>query len=285
LFLCLLFSTKVCSLNKKQENDKFVYLRYTLQKIKMEIEKYSESGDPIYNYENAKPKEFTPAFGDGENIEAISNHIEMHVGKIESVFHEILSDLVHIDVHWVKPTDELPYNVLVTSGMSDLPMNTPEGIGVSKHIELCVLLPKDWKLTAEDYSLMEDVFKDENNYWPVRWLKIIARFPHEYDTWVGHGHTIPNGENADPFSDNTQLGCMILFPSISLSGDFFELKINDNKIINFYCLYPLYKEEMDFKLKKGADALIEKFEKFNIFDDIDINRKNTCLKKGLFGLW
>lgn len=251
----------------------------------MSLKKYSASGDPIYNYENAEPKEFSPAFGDEENIEAITNHIEKHVGKIESVFHELVSDIVHIDVHWVKPTEELPYNILITSGMSDLPMKVPEEFEVNKHIELCMLLPEVWNLEAKSYEDMAEVFKDENNYWPIRWLKNIARFPHEYDTWVGYGHTIPNGADAEPFADNTKLGCMILFPSLTLSDDFFELKINAEKEINFYCLYPIYKEEMNFKLKKGSDALISKFEKNNIYDVLDINRTNTCLKKGLFGLW
>ncbi|MFM2393256.1 MAG: hypothetical protein RLZZ546_1238, partial [Bacteroidota bacterium] len=61
----------------------------------------SESGNPIYRYDNVKPKEFTPAFGDGENMVAISKHIEQNIGEIELVFHEVVSDLVHIDVHWV----------------------------------------------------------------------------------------------------------------------------------------------------------------------------------------
>lgn len=251
----------------------------------METQEFSDSGAPIYRYDHVQPKEFTPAHGDGENIEAISEHIESHIGKIESVFHEIVSDLVHIDIHWVKPSEKFPFHTLVTSGMSDMPMTVPEGLEDHKYSELCVLLPGDWNIGGENYQTTEEAFKDEKNYWPVRWLKIIARFPHEYNTWVGHGHTIPNGNNADPFADNTGLGCMLLFPSISLGNQFFQLKVNDEKSIHFYCLYPLYKEEMEFKLKKGADALIDKFEKYNVTDVVDIKRRNTCLKKGLLGLW
>lgn len=132
---------------------------------------------------------------------------------------------------------------------------------------------------------MKETFEDENNYWPVRWLKIIARFPHQYDTWVGWDHTIPNGENAEPFSDTTKMGCLMLYPAISLPQEFFELKISDGKSINFYCLYPLYKEEMLFKIKNGSEALMDKFVKKGVPDVVDINRPNTCLKKGLFGLW
>ncbi|WP_224994400.1 suppressor of fused domain protein [Cesiribacter sp. SM1] len=245
----------------------------------------SLSGSPVYRYEHVQPKEFTPAIGDGENIEAISNHIEKHVGTIASVFHEIVSDLVHIDVHWVKPSASFPFHTLVTSGMSDKPMTVPEGMEEHQYAELCILLPADWEINGDGLKLMEEVFRDEKNYWPVRWLKIIARFPHEYNTWVGWGHTIPNGENAAPFAENTALGCMLLMPAVSLPTEFLELKINDHKTINFYCLYPLYKEEMEYKLNKGSDALLGKFEKYNISNVVDINRPNTCRKKGFLGLW
>jgi len=244
------------------------------------------SEDPIFfRYADLKPKEFTPAIGDYQNIEAISNHIEKHIGKIESVYHEIISDLVHIDVHWVKPSKKFPFHTLVTSGMSDRPMNVPEEFDDRKYAELCVLLPKDWQIDATIHLTLEETFIDENGYWPVHWLKFIARLPHQYDTWVGHGHTISNGEDVEPLAENTKLCCMFLYPSITLGKDFFNLKINEHKTVKFYCLYPLYKEEMDFKLKNSADALIDKFEKYNISDVIDINRRNTCVKKGFLGLW
>ncbi len=78
---------------------------------------------------------------------------------------------------------------------------------------------------------------------------------------------------------------MVLFSNLSIGKDFGELKINDEKAISFYCLYPLYKEEMELKLRKGTEALISGFEKFVVTDIVDIDRPNTCKKKGLFGLW
>ncbi|WP_288883017.1 suppressor of fused domain protein [Pedobacter panaciterrae] len=245
----------------------------------------TSGGSNVHRYENHIPKGFEPAIGDGDNIDAISNHIEKHVGKIESVFHEIVSDKVHIDVHWVKPTEHRPYHTLVTSGMSDKPMNVPEEADNLQYAELCVLLPSSWKINAESYALMEEVFSDENNYWPVRWLKSIARFPHEYDTWIGPYHTIPNGEKAEPFSENTKLGCMFVFPSNNLPSEFTQLEISENKVINFYSLYPTYKEEMNYKLNKGSDALLDKFREFRVSSVIDVNRINTCARKKFLGLW
>lgn len=250
----------------------------------MNEQEKSESGSPVYRYSEHQENKFTPATGDGESIDAISDHIEKHVGEIESVFHEIISDQVHIDVHWVKPTTEKPFHVLVTSGMSDKAMNVPAEIDAPRYLELCVLLPGDWKMGGKNGETMENVFSDENIYWPVRWLKTIARFPHSYNTWIGWGHTIPNGEEAEPFANSTKLGCMILLPSITLPVEFAELK-TPKKTINFLCLYPLYKEEMQFKLKHGSDKLLEKFERHAIYDIIDPKRKNVCQKKGLFGLW
>jgi hypothetical protein len=248
-------------------------------------EEITSGGSRIHRYENHISKEFEFAIGDGDNIEAISNHIEKHVGKIEFVFHEVISDQVHIDVHWVKPSSDRPYHTLITSGMSDKPMKVPQGAEDMAYAELCVLLPADWNINAESYALMEEVFSEENNYWPVRWLKKTARFPHEYDSWIGACHTLPNGEGADPFSENTKLGCMFICPSISLSPEFRQLKINDNKLINFYALYPIYKEEMNYKLNNGSDALLDKFEQFEVSDIININRVNACVRKKFLGLF
>lgn len=110
------------------------------------------------------------AAGRGSLLEQISAHIERHLGPIEMVFHEIVSDTVHIDVHWVKPTRDFPFARLVTSGMSDLPMSVPEDSGAPAHLELMITLPGQWRFD-------EDALDDERWYWPVGLLKALARFP------------------------------------------------------------------------------------------------------------
>ncbi|PXY02230.1 hypothetical protein DF185_06175 [Marinifilum breve] len=236
----------------------------------------SESGSPIYRYENVQPKEFEPATGDS-SIEEISNHIEKYVGKIETVFHEIISDQVHIDIHWVKPTKERPFHTLITSGMSDKPMTTPEDVVDADFAELSICLPEEWKISEED-------FKDEKNYWPIRWLISMARFPHEYDTWLGWGHTLPNGDPAVPFAENTELNTMLLLPTIVFGEGFHELKLKE-KSINFYTLIPLYNEEVELKMRKGVEALFDGFDKYGVTDILDIHRPNTTKKKKWLGLF
>lgn len=250
----------------------------------MSEEEKSESGSPVFRHE-AKEEGFVPAHGDEANIQAISDHIEKHIGPIESVFHEILSHLVHIDVHWVKATKERPYHAFITSGMSDIPMHVPEGLEDQAFAEVLILLPADWGIEGGVGKTMDEVFEDELNYWPIGWLKSIARFPHEYETYMGWGHSVPNGEHAEAFAPNTEMGCMLLLPAIDLPVDFFELKIHEGKTIRFYGLYPIYKEEMEFKLKKGTDALVRKFDKYEVSGILNPTRVNTCKKKGFLGLW
>ena len=241
------------------------------------------TGDPILRHSELKRQDFEPASGDS-HLDEISDHIEKYLGTVESVLHEIISSIVHIDILYIKPSDRYPFNILVTSGVSDKPMTVPQGAEDHRFAELLILLPRDWPLEFENFKVLSETI-DETAYWPIRWLKTIAMFPHSYDTWVGWGHTIPNGENAEPLADNTKLGCILLMPSISIPIDFYKLTTQDGKAIEFFCLYPLYKEEMEYKLKNGTDKLLDKFDKYGVKDLINSQRPNTCIKKGLFGLW
>lgn len=237
----------------------------------------SESGSPIYRYRENDRNKFQIPSEEG-NLEEISNHIEKYAGKIEMVFHELISDQVHIDLHWVKPTAERPYHTLVTSGMSNKPMTTPAEMNNFRYAELSICLPADWKISQE-------AFEDEENYWPLRWLKILSRFPHEYNTWLGYGHTIPNGNPPAPFSGRTNLNTMILLPSILFNPEFHTLKISEEKTIHFYTIYPLYMEEVDLKMRKGAEALFDGFERIGLTDVLETDRENSVKRKKLFGLF
>jgi hypothetical protein len=239
-----------------------------------EPSEFSESGNPIYRY-GEREKPFEPTTGDEQNIEVISNHIEKHVGAVDWVFHELVSDLVHIDVHIVAPTPERNYYTLITSGMSDRPMKAPEGAEGLRFGELMICLPPDWKLTQED-------FKDERNYWPVRTLKFLARMPHEYDTWLSFDHTVPNGDPPEKFPGTDFCCALIGLPSM-FPQEFWKFQVAPDKEILFYVIMPIYREEMELKLKKGADALWELFDKHNVSELVDVKRKNVGKKfLGLF---
>lgn len=231
----------------------------------------SESGSPIYRYEQKK-RDFEFAIGDSENIDRISDHIEAHIGPVANVFHEMISDLVHIDIHVVEPSPERNCYTLVTSGMSDRAMKVREGCEDFKFSELMISLPPDWPMTQASWE-------DEANYWPIHMLKFLARFPHVYETWLWSMHTIPNGDPPAPFAPNTQMTGVILLPPVMLPPSFWELVISPEKTIHFHALIPLHSDEMDLKLKSGAEALFEGFKKYSVTEILDPRRASVVAKK------
>ena len=154
-------------------------------------------------------------------------------------------------------------------------MTTPPEVAVPRYIELMMTLPADWKL---DQSALED----ENWYWPIGFLKYFARLPHKYQTWLGWGHTIPNGDPAETYAPNTKLCGSIILPSVTVPDKFHTLRIDDDKEITFYAVVPLFDEEMNLKLRLGSDELLDRLGKKGITDVISLNRTNVAKKR--FGI-
>jgi hypothetical protein len=234
----------------------------------------SLSGDPVEHYRDG-PTTFEPPRGEPA-LDAITQHITQYLGPIDGLFHELISDAVHIDVHHVAPNKLRPYHTLVTSGMSDLPMNVPASTDVPRHVELMVTLPPAWRVD-------QDAFADDNWYWPVRQLKTLARFPHKYDTWIGAGHTVTNGDPMQPLAACTALCGAIFLPPLAVPEAFKQLRVSDGKTVHFLAVVPLYEEEMALKLRDGANALIERLRKHGVTDMIAPTRRNVGRK--VFGLF
>lgn len=238
----------------------------------------SGSGAPVHRYTDRK-RDFELAIGDPAGIDRINEHIERHLGPVATVLHELISDLIHLDVHVVDPTPQRNYYTLVTSGMSDRAMNAPEGHSNFRYSELLICLPPTWPLTQEAWS-------NEEHYWPIRWLKMIGRFPHEHDTWLWAFHSVPNGEPARPFAPNTKLTGVVLVPPVTTDPAFRELRIDGTKTIHFHALVPLTSAEMRLKLDKGAEALFEGFEKHHVSELLDIGRRCTISRtSSWFSFW
>jgi hypothetical protein len=238
----------------------------------------SPSGQPIYRHRDLLPDNPDGLrTGDPELIDAISAHIAAHVGKIDNVFHELFSPHVHIDVHHVAPSPERPFHVLVTSGMSERPMKTPEAANEFRYAELLICLPESWPIS-------QATFVDEAHYWPVRWLKQLARLPHEYGSWFGFGHSIPNNDPPEPLADGTRLCGWLLLPPLVFGGKFQTLTLPDGRVIHFWSLIALHEDEMTYKLKHGAEGLLEFFDEGGVSDVLD-PRRPSCVPARKKGWW
>ncbi|WP_243017066.1 DUF2185 domain-containing protein [Clostridium sp. AM18-55] len=206
---------------------------------------HSDNDDTQDEEEFSNPEVYTE-----EEMEAVEGHIEQYFGKVENVFHELVSPDIHVDICIVPPTEERDYYTLVTMGMGAHRMNVPEELAEYKleRAELAIALPADWKLDQES-------MKDEKWYWPIRLLKSLARLPIASDTWLGFGHTMDNKEN---FAENTKLRAAILTGPQSTEEGGEVCTLPGGEEVNFYQVIPLYEDELDYKLEHDVDALLNK---------------------------
>ena len=237
-----------------------------------ETEEYSPGGSAIYRYQTPEDQGFRPPEDVCVSTEAIEKHMEgIFPGWQGFVYHEIVSDLVHIDVHVLR-SPEGDCQLLYTTGMSDLPMNLPEEIADRedlKYAELYMLLPGDWDLGGVGASTQDLPYE---RFWPIRMLTFLARFPHEYQTWLGWGHTIPNGPDYTPVCDGLGFGGAVL-DSLSAVP---PLTTEEGREISFYLLIPAYKEEIEYKLKYGMEELSRRFAEGKLPVVLNVHRPNLC---------
>lgn len=203
-------------------------------------------------------------------LNKISAYIEQQYGTYDEVMHEMVSLDIHLDVAMVPPTDEQPYYKLVTMGAGAYKMNVPKEYKPFKleRAEYVIFLPKDWNVKSNN----------EEDYWPIRMLKDVARLPIYTDSWLTYGHTVQMNEDASPVAENTGFNSCVLMGSIGKNNQGVDpLKLGLlGKTVNFYQIYPLYNEEMEFKLEHSLDELSEKISDDDLDPIININRKNYC---------
>ncbi|WP_203706600.1 suppressor of fused domain protein [Asanoa iriomotensis] len=197
--------------------------------------------------------------------EAIDRHIDQYFGPVEFVYHEFASHLVGVHIYVVAPTEERPYRTLVTSGMSELPMTVPAGHGISPYAELMISLPDDWPLT-EGSGLGEPAG------WPLRLLKQIARLPHEYGTWIGEWHSVPNGDPAEPYDADTAFAGVVVTPMLRVAPEARTIEVGNGARIALHALIPLHPDELAVKLERGTDALIEVLDRGRLTELLDPRR-------------
>ena len=215
------------------------------------------------------------AGGRSERSRAIAAHVERYLGPIRHTYADTDAD-TPIDVLHVGPTEERRYHTLITSGMSDRAMAVPAGTDAPRYLELMSTLPKAWDFgtgaTEEGASL-----------WPLRLLRRLSRWPQQANSWLGWGHTVPNGDPPEAFAPDTRLCGVIIVPSLVVPRRFYELATED-RTVTFYSVVPLYKEEIELKAEIGMERLLEKLIDREIDDVIQPRRKNVARRR-LLGLF
>jgi hypothetical protein len=237
----------------------------------------SPGGSEIYRHE-ARERKLEPAAGDELLVQAMDRHLDRTFGDHEGmVFHELVSDLVHIDVHFVPPAGSRAWTTLLTSGMAERPMSVPEGLEDYRYAELVLALPSEWPLE-------ERAFGNEANYWPVRLLKELARLPHEYDTFLWYGHTVPHGDPPEPYARGTKLCCALVGRPALIDEEHESFRVPDGREVHLYGVYPLHRDEMDLKLEQGDEQLWARLADAGVTELVDPRRESVVgRRRRLFG--
>lgn len=198
---------------------------------------------------------------------ALDYHIDRFFNNEDVVvWKDKRSDEQRIDIFHIKPNEERNYNLLLTFGMSRQPMNVPAGFEQFSYGELAIILPVDWDLSSEG-------LKDPNNYWPVLWLKNLARIPVQDNSWLCYGHSIPHGNPSKQIAD-TEFEGVVIMDSATLPEEFQEMKLGDDALY-IYTVIPVYPEEMEYKIKNDINSLRNAFADARIPDIIWVDRPTS----------
>lgn len=203
-----------------------------------------------------------------EPTEAIASHLDERFTSDEiTVYHEMVSPDFHLDVCFVQ-SEKYNFNILLTAGMSTLEMTVPpdvENPQEYKFAELMLLLQKS--------VAFGEVTGDNPNDWLIDMLKENARFPHHYDTWLTIGHTLQATAGMEPYEEHTEYTGVVILPSVNFDEDFTTLLAGENRI-NIYSVFPLYADEMNYKIENGYNALLDRLIAKNAKEVFNNNRES-----------
>lgn len=206
-----------------------------------------------------------------KEMDKVSAYIEQQYGESELVGHEMVSPDIHCDIVIVNPTEEQPYYKLVTMGAGAYQMNVPKELksDVCNRAEYVIFLPEDWNLQSDK----------EEDYWPIRMLKTVARLTINTEDWLYYGHTVNLTDDGRPVAQNTKFNSCVLLPSMNKEGQMVKpLKLGMfGKKVAFIQIFPLYQEELEYKMEHSLDEMMEMYGDEMISDLIvNIHRKNFC---------
>ena len=163
-----------------------------------------------------------------------------------------------MQIHLLAPTPEEPYYVAYTVGMSANLMEMDNmahnrQYGYLRSAELMMYLPADWPMAGMLARAAEEE-PPRAVCWPLRMLYRLACMPEKCHTWLGDGHSIPNGDPPKALADNTKFCGAVLYLPADQNGPKVvqPVPVRTSKKVMLYVVVPVYEDEMDMKLKKGA---------------------------------
>lgn len=153
----------------------------------------------------------------------------------------------------------VPVTIVMTNGLSDYTMPVSEKWKGREHTELFFCLPTYWDLDDHD---------NPNCGWIYDWIFRLEQFVGEKQTWFGPGHTIPCGSPPAKISP-LMLEEYFIFLDPIFTADVMKPLESEGKTVHFLSIVPLFGDELDYKMGKGAHKLIRKFVSRKIDERLD----------------
>lgn len=204
-----------------------------------------------------------------EEYQHFLGYIKRNFGEADKVYIGDKSSDIRVDILIIPPTEKSNYYKLITMGMGAYKMNVPdEGKEYDlERAELIAYLPPDWDLSN----------KNDKYNWVISELQTLCRIPIIENDWLGFGHTISN-EGGLPLTKDADFSSIVLLSGVvETEGYSIDLKFDEKGTINFYQVFPLYKEEYNYIKSKGIEAFPDMLpDPENFIPIIDVNRKNFC---------
>ena len=219
---------------------------------------------------NAQPN---PGYSEPE-FNAVVQHIRDHFGPFEKSFRDTATPDYPIDIAIVPPTTTRNCLTLVTVGSGARRMNVPAQLAEHEleRAEFAIDLPASWNL---------DDLSSRDNAWPIMLLTNIARMAATQGTFTMVMQTVGPPNNST-YAENTKLGATMIIPSQGEDGASL-LRLPGGEAVNFYHLFPMTLDELEYGLKNGKDALLQLLA--YVSSVVDPNRPSAVpqKKKGFFG--
>jgi hypothetical protein len=216
----------------------------------------SPGGSRLMKYPSGEPGGPRIGFTEESTLELVQLRETVYgelFGESDTVFHELLPLVPHIDVYRFQPSNGRDFYTFVTGGMSDLPMSSPKQMGADvRRAELVFYAADD----GQEYAEL---------------LRSLAHFPHDNRTWLHWGHTMPNGNPPQPILDAQALDTFLFLPTIVIADSELGKRLSWNgDPINLLWVVPISTTECNLKLEHGTDAV------FDLFD----SHEHPCIWQG-----
>lgn len=165
-----------------------------------------------------------------------------------------------------------PVTVLMTNGLSDYKMPVPDKYKGREFNELYFCLPSYW-----DWEDLDN----PNLNWVYTWLRKMATYVIEKQSWFGAGHTIPNGKEHLPISSTMKQNHFFMCNPILLENELEPIRIGE-KTIYFLAVFPIFQDELDYKNARGTFKFLQKLNSANVTEKLDDYRSTVLKSKWRF---